>query len=269
MHNDWLPPRRELPFPKHRESDRWQSSSAPDLTPLPKPTPVRAAESQENSAIPANKSTPTPTPSPTKKRVAQRKLPVKKSLVAKLPIARHPEMGAVTESSVNKEADGHEDEVYLLAAKDSAPRPPSAALGLQSKATAAKKRSAPARPSAVTKKPKMVDRCTQTQTLSGRDHTTALTLISNNESCAPLTTKESSAPPPPQNYLDLINTFIARNQAGPAPKELWERPRYAEADEEQRQLILNDFICENLENPEFLQLCSDTEKAWRRIGLGM
>jgi hypothetical protein len=34
-------------------------------------------------------------------------------------------------------------------------------------------------------------------------------------------------------------------------------------------LIVNDFICANLENTDFLRLCEDTEKAWRRIGLGM
>ena len=269
MHDDWLPPPRELPFPKPRESDRGQRSSAPDHNPLPKPTPVRAADSQEQRTIPTNKSTPTPTPKPTTKRVAQRKPPVKRSLVAKLPSAKRPEMSAVTESCVNGEADGPEDEGSPLAAKSNAARPPSTALGLQSKATAAKKRSAPARPTAASKKPKMVDQCTQTQTLSGRDHTTALALISSNESSAPITTKGSSGPPLPQSYLELIDTLITRNQSGPAPKELWERPSYAEADEEQRQLILNDFICENLENPEFLQLCADTEKAWRRIGLGM
>jgi hypothetical protein len=38
---------------------------------------------------------------------------------------------------------------------------------------------------------------------------------------------------------------------------------------EQRHLLLNNFICENLENKDFLQLCEDTANAWRRIGLGI
>lgn len=114
----------------------------------------------------------------------------------------------------------------------------------------------------------MVDQCTQTQTLSGRDHTTALVMISNNESSASITTAEPP-PPSPQSYLDLLDTFMRRHRSGPVPKELGEGPGYVDGSEDQRQAILNDFICENLENPEFLQLCEDTEKAWRRIGLGM
>ena len=67
----------------------------------------------------------------------------------------------------------------------------------------------------------------------------------------------------------LLDTFITKHKSRSAPKELWETAGYADADEEQRLIILNDFICENLENRDFLQLCQDTEKAWRRVGLGM
>jgi hypothetical protein len=197
--------------------------------------------------------------------VAQRKPAVKKPPEVKPPAESHTETGSITQSGLTSGADVREDEPSPLAAKSNASRPASTS-GLQTKATAAKKRSAPARLAANPKKPKMVDQSTQTQTLSGRNHTSAQVLSSSNGNSPPA---EEPSVPPPQSYVDLINSFITTRQSAPAPKELWERPRYAEADEEQRQLILNDFICENLENPEFLQLCADTEKAWRRIGLGM
>ncbi|KIN01400.1 hypothetical protein OIDMADRAFT_123139 [Oidiodendron maius Zn] len=145
-------------------------------------------------------------------------------------------------------------------------RPPSAISGLQSKSTATRKRSAPIRPSASTKRPRMVDQSTQTQILPGYDIT--LASLSANEISTSIPPAEH-LPAPPQDFLDILETFITRHQSEPAAKELWDRPGYAQADEEQRQRILNEFICENLENPEFVQLCEDAEKTWRRMGLGM
>lgn len=262
--DDGLPPRRELPFPKLRESDR--CSSAPDLSLLSKPTPDPDTAAPQKKVVKlVNKSSSTPIPKPTKKRVVQRKPIVKNPPEINPPVETHTETSCITQPGLSKGADSQEEEASPLAAKSNTTRLASTS-GHQPKATTAKKRSAPARLPANPKKLKMVDQSTQTQTLSGRDHTSALALSSNKGSPPPA---EEPTIPPPQDYVDLINTFIATRQAGPTPKELWERPRYAEADEEERQLILNDFICENLENPEFLQLCADMEKAWRRIGLGM
>jgi hypothetical protein len=69
--------------------------------------------------------------------------------------------------------------------------------------------------------------------------------------------------------LNDLDAFITKHNPQPKAKELWESPGYAEADEEHRQTMLNDFICENLDNADFLQLCRDAEFSWRRIGLGM
>jgi len=69
--------------------------------------------------------------------------------------------------------------------------------------------------------------------------------------------------------LNELNAFITKHNPPPKPKELWQTPRYIEADEANRQNMLNDFICDNLENLDFLQLCQDVELVWRRIGLGM
>jgi hypothetical protein len=110
----------------------------------------------------------------------------------------------------------------------------------------------------------MVDQATQTQTLSGRDH-------SASQRKVPGIVPELvvDPPSPPDTYLDVLDAFVAKHRDRPALKELWETPGYADADQEHRDKILNDFVCENLENPDFIQLCQDTEISWRRIGLGM
>ena len=216
----------------------------------------------------ANKDVSTSTPKSSKRQMARRRSTIKKSAEAKLPLKNQPEKHSITQPEIGRKVDGQEDELLPLVEKSDGARPPSAVPGLQSKATATKKRSAPARPSVSTKKLRMVDQSTQTQILSGHDNTTAPAPISNNECPASISTTECPAAPP-QGYLDLLNAFITRHQSGPAPKELWDQPGYTEADENQRQQMLNEFICENLENPEFIQLCEDAEKAWRRMGFGM
>jgi hypothetical protein len=317
-HSLWLPPKRELPFPKSKENTKARSSSATELgdspnksgsplacsncaiakagcdkkvpcsrcidknlpclsrfapsaskvTPqLPKPTPVTGinpVQSFEHKKDLAS----TPIPKTAKKRVAQRKSTITKAPDEELPAVEAPMMEGSKDGATDGATNGQEDEPSPLAAKSAAVRPSSASSGLQSKAIATKKRTAAAPcPSSAAKKQKMVDQSTQTQTLSGRDHTTALKLLPINATLPQIVADVS--PNPPDSYLDTIDAFIIKHKARPAPREIWEVPRYAEVDEEQRQLIVNDFICANLENTDFLRLCEDTEKAWRRIGLGM
>jgi hypothetical protein len=213
----------------------------------------------------------TPVLKPAKKRVAQRKSTAAKpaEIVESPPANSGNKVDATTSQAMP------EDEPSPLAAKSAAvaSKPTSAASGLQSKA-ATKKRAAPTRPSSATKRPKMVDQTTQTQTLSGRDHTSALPSFRSEEVPAAIVarlppTPASTLSGPPESYLQAVDTFVTRYKARPPPQELWERPGWAEADVEQRQLLLNNFICENLENKDFLRLCEDTAVAWRRIGLGM
>ena len=267
-----VPPKRILPFPKPREVSTQHSASISDLDPLlPKPTQV----SCPGSADLATK-TPIPVAKPIKKRVAQRKPAVAE--VPEIAESPSPQRG----SNINAPASQPSEEPSPLAAKSAAAasRPSSAASTLQSK-VAPKKRAAPGRPASATKRPKMIDQATQTQTLSGRDHTSALQSFRNEEPPTPAIDAPSSrstpapppfpAPPPlpPVSYLDAVDAFVTKNKARPAPQELWERPGYAEADVEERHLLLNTFICENLGNKDFIQLCEDTANAWRRIGLGM
>jgi hypothetical protein len=269
----WIPPKRELPFPKPRKSSKSKSSSTPELPPvLPKPTSETTADSlpkvQEVQADVA--STPVKKPAP-KKRVAQRKATNSRSTGQQVRNEEAP-ANEIIEESIPKLASIQEepDQVSPLAAKSAAASfRPASAPGLISKAILPpKKRAAPPpRPASIAKRPKMVDAATQTQTLSGRDHFAAQSTAPNS---TPDFVADTPSPvSPPENYLNDLDVFITKHNPQPKPKELWKTPRYTGADEAHRQMMLNDFICENLENPDFLQLCQDAEFAWRRIGLGM
>ncbi|KAF4637206.1 hypothetical protein G7Y89_g877 [Cudoniella acicularis] len=271
-----IPPRRELPFPKPREKAR--SISVTDLPPLPKPTPVNKVD---GSVTPAREKSmekePTPTHKPAKKRVAQRKPSTVKNAQEKAPTKEASSQAktstsviAINQATILEQPPPQNDEPSPLAAKSAATsRPSSATSKLQTKATTARKRStAPARPSSASKRSKMVDQCTQTDMLSDRDHI-VLRRSTSASNVLDLVDNVPIPDSPQEDYLNTLDYFVSKYKARPAPKELYDTPGYAEADEEERGVLINDFICENLDSADFLQLCEDTEKAWRRIGLGM
>jgi hypothetical protein len=262
-----LPPVRELPFPKYHDPAKTRCSSASDLPALPKPTPVKRSESSIKPIGVTTIQAPAPAPSHNKKRVAQRKAPAKVL----------PETASETEQMVDRPIEevvvlekpvSPADEPSPLAAKSAAAiRPASAAPGLQSKAASIKKRpvtSAAARPPSATKRPKMIDQSTQTEVISDR----VKSMISI-PSTGTIDIRPIGPPSPPEDYLTMVDAFVTKHKARTAPQELWEAPGYAALDEEERQAVLNEFICKNLENKDFIQLCQDTEWAWRRVGLGM
>lgn len=281
-----IPPKRELPFPKPREPMS-RSASISALSPLPKPTPLSRPKSanltktdqdcaptvKTSAGLGTKERDSASAVKPAKKRVAQRK-----STAAKQPeIAESPPPdqghGNRVDATTSPRA-ATQDEPSPLASKSvvAASRPTSAASGLQSKTSAPKKRAAPARPSSTAKRPKMVDQSTQTEKLSGLNNTTASESL-RNEAPAPSAGSQSATPAltpaaPPESYLDAVDAFVTKHKDRRQPQEIWERPGWAEADDEQRHQILNDFICENLENKDFLKLCEDMAVSWRRIGLG-
>jgi hypothetical protein len=254
-----------LPFPRPPDANRSRSSLS-DLPPPPESKPIERRDLPTKArAVSDDTNSPLVTKAAPKKRVAQRKGPAAKANV------HQPESAGAADTlmggSLTTEAVAQGQEVSPLAAKSAAlaPRSSSEASGLVSKATAAtKKRTAPVARASSPKRPKTVDQATQTQTLSGRDH-------SASQRKVPEIVPEfiTDPPSPPETYLDALDAFVTKHRDRPAPKELWETPGYADADQEHRDKILNDFICENLENPDFIQLCQDTEISWRRIGLGM
>jgi hypothetical protein len=209
---------------------------------------------------------------PSKKRIAKRKAPNTKPVAQQIPNEDVP-AGKIAEKSVPKLASIQEEreELSPLAAKTTtASFRPASAPGLISKAIlpTKKRTSLPPGSASSAKRPKMVDQSTQTQTLSGRDHTAAQR-ISSTSTPPDLVADTPSPASPPGRYLRDLDSFITKHNPRPKTKEFWETPGYAEADEGRRHTMLNDFICENLDNADFLQLCQDAEFAWRRIGLGM
>jgi hypothetical protein len=176
------------------------------------------------------------------------------------------------------------DELSPLAVKSAAAsRPMLAAPGLQSKAATIKKRTPPISTLPIAKVPKtckMLDQSTQTQTLSGRDHTSAIGVARRSQSDEELssgvdaTTQTHVLPPTPpvENYLNLVDEYMTTHASRPIPQiELWEEPGWTEGDEEQRKIILNTFLCDCIEDEKFLQLCKDIDNSWRKMnfeGLG-
>ncbi|KAH8601345.1 hypothetical protein B0O99DRAFT_667754 [Bisporella sp. PMI_857] len=259
--NGRMPPKRTLPFPDPRKKTR--SSSVADLPPLPKPTPVQRAESTIPKETKSCTISTTISQQPEKKRVAQRKSTAAKN-ARKDPSKKSAQ--SIQDEITTLESPPQQEEPSPLATKPLATAQLSSSTsGLQSKAAAPKKRAAP-RPLSTAKRAKMVDQSTQTRTVSGG---------SSGSAEAPIPAKhlaeavQVSPISPPNEFLDSLDAFITKHKSRSAPVELWDTPGYAEADEEQRHILLNNFICENLDNADFLKLCQDTEKAWRRIGLGM
>ncbi|KAH8684770.1 hypothetical protein BGZ60DRAFT_398281 [Tricladium varicosporioides] len=272
IHSFSVPPPRELPFPSTQGKVR--SASTSGLPPLSKPSLAETSLTTIAGNEDTTEKQSTPTRKPAKKRVAQRKPSTVKKVQAiapkEIPQVTAPATSIITNEATNLQAPPTQiDEPSPLAARSATgSRPPSETSGLHSKATTARKRvTPPARPSSASKRSKMVDQSTQTQTLSGRDHTILQRSISPNS----ILEHENAPIPesPPEDYLSSLDSFVSKYKARPKPEEIWQAPEYATADEAKRRVLLNDFICDNLENADFLQLCQDTEKAWRRIGLGM
>lgn len=266
--NSNMPPKRTLPFPIRPSSTSSLSSTA-NSTSIPRPEPVANIDTSNKDTGKVTKVT---APKAANKRVAHRKAPTAK--VAKTELTRKEPENNVSENVLNNNKVTAPIEEFSppLASKSAAvSRPASAAPRLQSKAVTTKKR-APPRPSSAAKRPKMIDAGTQTQTLLGSDHTPDSQSEAPSKTLEPLICEPRRPNSPPEHYLDTLDIVLAKYQSRPVPKEpkreLWEAPGYAEMDDDERHILLNDFICENLDDPDFLQLLKDTDKAWRKVGFG-
>jgi hypothetical protein len=271
--SQWLPPRRELPFPKARASTK--TFFPPSGLPSSSEVLFGASKRQisEDTECVAQGDV-TPAFPRAMKRVAQRQ-------ASSVPQTAQQNISDETaEGTPNTDerdirlqiAVEHDEEASPLAAKSAALGRPSTAPGLRSKATATapRKRERDSGPdiASVNKHARiMVDKATQTQTGSGRDHTAPLALTTGTGQS--LSSTIDKAIQPPESFLSDIEAFVSRHKHRPAPEELWQRPGYSEASAEERQALINDFICENLDNEDFIQLCEDTGNVWRRIVLEM
>ncbi|RDL37044.1 uncharacterized protein BP5553_04477 [Venustampulla echinocandica] len=263
-----IPPRRELPFPTSPQKSTPSPVSALPL--LPKPTPIKSTETPIVIRGTSSVKETTSTHKHVENRVAQHKTmcmtssvkPQDKSLLNKtapFEVSNNDEL--VSEGPAVPQEVASPLAIKITAASSGLP---TTTTGLQSKPKTVRKRNAaPARQSLATKRLKMMDQGTQTQTLSGRDHTVMQRSTPAIDENAPTLSLPSA------DHLDTLDKFVHKYNGRPRPTELWEAPGYIEASEEQRDILLADFVCDNLDNPEFLQLCQDAERAWCRIGLGV
>jgi hypothetical protein len=253
----YMPPRRKLPFTISSVSEKTigQSSiSAQDHdSVLPKPTPVTVTDQTINPPkIPLAK------PSVVTRQPAKRGKTTKKS-----PVKSKDEQALASKQNENSLNVPTSQESPLAAKSRKATRPASAMSGLQTKANPPRKRPASAQPLTSNKKVKMVDCATQTEPVSipRECNETANTKNHRNH--------EEEVPfAPAEEYLKAIDSFVTKNKHRPAPRHLLTTPEYQSASQQERDALLNDFICRNLQDAKFLQLCKDMENAWRRIGLG-
>ncbi|KAB8293959.1 hypothetical protein EYC80_009431 [Monilinia laxa] len=110
---------------------------------------------------------------------------------------------------------------------------------------------------------KMVDSSTQTQVISGQDHTAYSTPTKSASALQP-SSKTSTAfetPPVLQEGLDLFSSRYSSRSKISLP------PNYSDVSDDMRLEMLNDFIIANLENEDFLKLAEDMDASWRRLGL--
>ncbi|KAL8704507.1 MAG: hypothetical protein Q9201_002316 [Fulgogasparrea decipioides] len=81
----------------------------------------------------------------------------------------------------------------------------------------------------------------------------------------------------PEEYMDRLDHWVKKYQELPAPKPVAQPTlsadkdqlaAYAAQSEEERLKVLDNMICEYLDDENFVKLVEDVDKTWRRIGLG-
>lgn len=297
--SSWVPPRRELPFPKAKPKETKKKAEPSKLSHVEASTPSGSRTLPK--APPINKAVVIKTPPPatakpkakaTKKGAAQRK---------KAPAVTEPLL-EVPDSQERPKSRPSPTLSPVAAAPDSPLASKSATVTCspeptaQKEATAAsrKRRAATELKPTAAKIPKMVSSSTQTQTGSGRDHTALARVATPIPAAAmvePAIQVPSSAPAPtPQPMMgppraavenpevaaaDLENTasvmqnWVEKHTKPGKQAEAWEHPKWDTATEEERHDILEDWMCRQLEDPKFMELCKTMETVWQRSGMDM
>ena len=289
--SQWIPPKRELPFPKPKEPKK-----ALETTQKPKKSsedgPILQTKGTGVSENLSNtKTLPNKHREQQGKRVAVRRTstpPISKlSSVVEVPDSDE----ETRPINAHRNSVLWQEEPSPLASKSAAIARPSTAPGLKSKAMISRKRSNEAAPKwALAKRVKMVNSSTQTQTLSGRDHTAAMprasTITADPVLPAPVTVPAPdppvpvpvpapAAPPhdvvseargPTEGFIDELGRFIPKYGGKLKPVELWEVSSWDKATEEERHSMTENWICEQIEDPSFLDLCKHVDTVWNKIG---
>lgn len=287
--SQWIPPKRELPFPKRKEPKK-----ALEITQKTKKSsensPILQSKDTESTENLANtKTLPSKHGEQKGKRVTVRRTntpPTSKlSTVLEVPDSDETRPTNTLRNSVWQE------EPSPLASKSAAIVRPSTAPGLKSKAMASRKRPNEEAPKwALAKRVKMIDSSTQTQTLSGRDHTAAIsrtsTIVPEPVLPAPVTVPAPNpaapvpvpapTPPPPEivseakgpieGFLDELGRFVPKDSGKIKPVELYEVSLWDKATEGERQSMTESWICEQIDDPAFIEMCKHVDEVWKKIG---
>lgn len=76
----------------------------------------------------------------------------------------------------------------------------------------------------------------------------------------------------PEEFMSRLDGWVRKYQHLPAPtpqpQPVSDLADYAAQPEEQRLAIIDDMICECLEDENFTKLVADVEQSWKRVGLG-
>ncbi|KFZ07100.1 hypothetical protein V501_06776 [Pseudogymnoascus sp. VKM F-4519 (FW-2642)] len=285
----WIPPKRELPFPKRKEPKKaLETAKKPNKG--TEDGPMLPPESTEAPRSLANTTTlPSKQAEQQDKRVTVQRTntpPTSKlSTVLEVPDSDEARPTNALRNSVWQE------EPSPLASKSAAIKRPSTAPGLKSKAMTSRKRPNEEAPKwALAKRVKMVDSSTQTQTLSGRDHTAAFSRASTipvepvlpapvtvpaPEPPAPVPTPAPPAPPreavseakgPIEGFLDELGRFVPKDSGRIKPVELYEVSFWDKEKEGERQSMTESWICEQIDDPAFIEMCKHVNEVWKKIG---
>ncbi|POS85493.1 hypothetical protein EPUL_001989 [Erysiphe pulchra] len=239
-----MPPRRILPFSKHPHYDEIPTIPVEYLPPLPKPTPVARKELNQ----------------PKKREIVQKKgakKPVRQKSKAVRNIGNAQQQNSSTLSDDDSSTTITAQESPNLSKKPTIPTKRNIPV---------KKRSVPNRQTENNKRPKMISQ--GTQTLNFIEQNSKFAEKIDNDTCLHLVDSTLASKKSPENKSKSAESSKIDCEDQDAHNNLWRTPRYDEADDETRYALIQDFICENLENQNFLQLCKDIEFSWQRICLG-
>lgn len=225
-----MPPKRILPFLAPRHNDENFEIPAKNLPPLPKPTPV--AKNKINQPRSINVTLRSETIKKKHKKIVR-----KESKVVRDNNLTQRENNSSLESKSDDESTG------TLTAQESPNLSKLSKKAIPVKKNPIIKKRSVRNQQEKNKRPKMKNQGTQTLNFMEQNYISA----SENE-----------------NFRNSKTS----SQGKSVSKGLWHTTRYDEADDETRYSLIQDFICENLENQNFLQLCKDIEFSWQRICLG-
>ena len=112
-----------------------------------------------------------------------------------------------------------------------------------------------------------VDQSTQTQTNSGRDHTASLTIPAPVRKSPDYKDQDTQTPSVLSSLLERNQEVFKKDQCARPATDALATPDYHALPENERHALLNNYLFECLDDPNFMKLCKDMDKCWRKVVL--